>query len=833
MGDVGSNDSTGSRATAHVSGASDGPGMPHVRGLDGVRGLPLIVMMAYHLEWSFVPGGVFSVSLFFTLSGYLITQLVVREFATSGRVDLAAFWARRLRRLMPASIVVIAGIALLSITTSIFDGSRLRGDLLAGLGYAANWRFAFSGSSYEDLFTATASPLQHFWSLAIEEQFYFLFPLVMVALLVIGRRARRPGVVLFGGLAALAAASVVAGVLTESRSLVYYGTHVRAVEILAGALLALMMPVGREIGRLASNVVAVTSTFALVIFLGLSVTVQTGDDIVYSGGLAAFSLVSCALVLGAMVPGPVRWAMSRQPLVWTGRVSYGMYVFHWPVFMALDSDRVGFDGWILDVVRLAVTIGFTVVSFRFLEEPIRRRRLFRAPGRAAVAVVGAVAVTVAVVLVVARPAPIVLAGVDAPDVVVNFDDASTFTTDSIAVAPRSEPSLRVLVVGSDDTLGDRVRVHLGADVEVVDRSRSECALRLNGGTRAGCPAFVETAADRSDFDVLVIGTGEIDRDHVNALVGVETARRLLEFPTTIQRRFSVPLAYSSELESLLGEQPALIVDRLRGDEFGNRLADLGARRTTIAYVDRPDPGVWQSEFDLLVSDLDTVDDRSGVVVIGDSVSYGVARALNDVARNRYEVVWAGGRNCPLVEVRRIRWWEGVEFEMAACPTLDDTWSPLWEDFAPEILVVVVSVPEQSDQQYVDGGEWFVVGSDEFARRHDDEVDRLMTLAEIAGTRVVFFTSPTIHGGALGEANFGRPERVEAWNEEMAEYGERWSFIEFFDWAAIVERYESANGGEPGSLRADGVHMGEETLADILTAELVPFLDAGPLGDPAP
>lgn len=835
MGDVGTNDSTGLRVAGRVVGAAAGDGMPHVRGLDGVRGLPLIVMMAYHLEWSFVPGGVFSVSLFFTLSGYLITQLIVREFASNGRVDLVAFWARRLRRLMPASLLVITGIAALSIVTSIFDGPRLRGDLLAALGYSANWRFALGGNSYEDLFTSTASPLQHFWSLAIEEQFYFLFPLVMVALLVVGRRVRRSGAVVFGGLAVLAAASVVAGVLTESRSLVYYGTHIRAVEILAGALLALVMPVGREIGRACSHAIAATSVIALAVFLGLSATVHTSDDIVYSGGLAAFSLVSCALVLGAMVPGPVRRAMSWGPLVWTGRVSYGMYVFHWPVFMALDADRVGFDGWGLDLLRLVVTVVFTIVSYRFLEEPIRRRRLFRAPRRAVVAVVGAVAASVAVVLVVARPAPVALAGVDAPDRVVSFDDGTIMdvATDPAAIATSSDPSLRVLILGSDETLGDRVRDHVGADADVIDRSRSDCALRLDGGTREGCPSFTEAAIDRADFDVLVIGTGEIDRDHVNSLIGVETARRLLEFPATIQRRFSVPLAYSNELEFLLDDQPTLLVDRFRGDEFGNRLADLGARRTTIAYVDRPDPDVWRSEFDLLVAEIDTVGARDGVVVIGDSVSYGVARALNDVARDRYEVVWAGGRNCPLVEVRKIRWWDGVEFDMTECPTLDDTWIPLWEEFSPEILVVVVSVPEQSDQQYEDGGEWFVVGSDEFARRHDEAVDRLMRLAESTGTRVVFFTSPTIHGGALGEANFGRPERVAAWNGEMKKFAARWSSIEFFDWAEIVERYEGADGGEPGGLRGDGVHMSEEVLGEILAAELVPYLDAVPtVGSPS-
>ena len=802
-------------------------GLPYVPGLDGVRGLPLVVIFAYHLEWSFVPGGVFSVSLFFTLSGYLITQLMVREFDSSGHVRLGTFWARRLRRLMPAALVTIAAVALVSITTPIFDGPRLRGDLLAALGYGANWRFAATGNSYEDLFTATASPIQHFWSLAIEEQFYFVFPLVMTALLLLGRRVGRQRTVVFGGVVALVVASLVAGALTSSRTLSYFGTHVRAVEILIGALLALVLPVGRDVAERWAGITAVVSTGALVLFFVLVATVETSDDIVYEGGLAAFSLVSCLLVLGAMVPGPVRSFMSWRPLVWVGKVSYGLYVYHWPVFMAVNEQRLGFDGLALDAVRLAITVMIAVLSFRFLEEPIRRRRSFAAPRHAGVAVVAAVAVVLAVVFVVARPTPVVLAGVDAPDQVVAFDAEADDPTAPVEVNSAPVPSRRVLVIGGDSSIASRVREHVGATVDVVDRSRPDCPLRLGGTELGGCPSVASILDDREEFDVLVIATGDLEREHVSALAGEETARRLLEFDGTLQRRFTVPLGYSLALQSLVGESATLIIDTIRGDELGNRLADLGAQRTTIAYVDSPTEEVWRSEFDLLVSRLDAADDRTGVVVIGDSVSYGVARALNDVARDRYEVVWAGGRNCPLVDVFRIRWWDGVEFDMTACPDLDGTWIPLWEEFEPEVLVVVVSVPEQADQMYEADGDWYVVGGDEFARRHDEAVDRLMGLAEAAGTRVVFFTSPTIHGGALGEATFGRPERVVAWNEEMAAYGERWPFIEFFDWAEIVERYESANGGEPGGLRGDGVHMGEEVLAEILTAELVPFLDAGP------
>lgn len=820
---------------AVVRGETGRRSLPYVPGLDGVRGLPLLVMLAYHLEWSFVPGGVFSVSLFFTLSGYLITQLIVREFDSTGRLNFSTFWSRRLRRLMPAALVTIAGVALVSITTPIFDGPRLRGDLLASLGYAANWRFAATGNSYEDLFTSTASPVQHFWSLAIEEQFYFVYPLLMVVLLLLGRRVGRPMAVLSTGFGVLAVASLVAGVLTESRTFTYYGTHVRAVEVLAGALLALLMPVGREIARRAAVSIAVASSVALVVFFWLVATVKTSDDIVYDGGLAAFSVVACVLILGSMVPGPVRSIMSCRPLVWSGKVSYGMYVYHWPVFMALSPERMGFGGYRLDALRLAITVLIALVSYRFLEEPIRRRTFLRTPRVSVVAVASGVAVVLATVFVVARPAPVVLAGVDAPDRVVAFGDEEV-AADIPAPNSAPAPDWRVLVVGSDATLPERVRDHVAdADlgtVDVVDRTSSSCPLRLAGGTRHECSSLDESLADLDIFDLVVIGTGETEREHVRQMIGTETAHRLLEFPGIVQRRFSIPLRYARDLERLVGDHPALIVDRIRGDELANRLADLGAQRTTIAYVDRPDDAIWQSEFDLLISQIERRDDRRRVIVIGDSVSYGVARALNDVARDRYDVVWAGGRNCPMVAVQKIRWWDGVEFDMTECPTLDRTWVPLFADFAPDLLIVVVSVPEQSDQQYEIDGEWYVVGDDEFTRRHDDAMGRLVALAESFGTRVVMFTSPTIHGGALGNATFGEISRVRGWNRSLAEFGRRWPSISFFEWAEIVDRYERADGGTPGRLRGDGVHMGEEVLADILTAELVPYLDAVPaVGSP--
>ena len=213
-------------------GDTSGAGPSRIDALDGLRAVAVVAVLLFHLDLAWMPGGFLGVSLFFTLSGFLITRLLLDESDRTGRVALRTFWARRLRRLSPAALVVLAVVALMSLW-GVFEGTRLRGDLGASLGYVANWRFATAESTYAELFTSTPSPVIHFWSLAIEEQFYLIFPVLFVAL-------SKKRALLVPGLLALTIASVVASLLTESRNLGYYGTHVRAAELLIGCLLAVI-----------------------------------------------------------------------------------------------------------------------------------------------------------------------------------------------------------------------------------------------------------------------------------------------------------------------------------------------------------------------------------------------------------------------------------------------------------------------------------------------------------------------------------------------------------------------------------------------------------------
>jgi len=203
------------------------PGLPHVPALDGLRGLALVAVLVYHAEPSWLPGGMLSVTVFFTLSGFLITSLLLTELELTGAVDLPAFWMRRARRLVPASIAAVALVALLATAGLPGAASTLVGDATSALTWSANWRFVADGSTYDSLF-GDPSPLQHFWSLAVEEQVYLGLPLAALALLRRGARRRRSfAAVLVAGIAASTWAAAALHIAGETGGRAYYGTDAR------------------------------------------------------------------------------------------------------------------------------------------------------------------------------------------------------------------------------------------------------------------------------------------------------------------------------------------------------------------------------------------------------------------------------------------------------------------------------------------------------------------------------------------------------------------------------------------------------------------------------
>jgi peptidoglycan/LPS O-acetylase OafA/YrhL len=339
--------------------------------LDGIRGIAVAAVLLFHGGFSWARGGYLGVSTFFTLSGFLITSLLISERLGTGRIRLTAFWARRLRRLFPASALTLVGISLSALVVDEGWERSLRGDVLSALAQVANWRFLVDDRSYGELFSSP-SPVLHFWSLAIEEQFYWVFPLLAAGVFAVTKGSLKAfGGVLAGLLAGSAVLTVVLG--TDSQTAVYYGTPVRMGEILVGALLAVAIAAGLTRGETVRWGAAVAGVFALAVTAWTWWNIGQDSPRLYEGGLLAYALVSGALVLSATVPGPVRSLLGASPLRLLGVVSYGVYLYHWPIFLILDEERTGLDGRprILFLVRVAVTLAVAAVSYVLLEKPIR------------------------------------------------------------------------------------------------------------------------------------------------------------------------------------------------------------------------------------------------------------------------------------------------------------------------------------------------------------------------------------------------------------------------------------------------------------------------------
>ncbi|MEY4175676.1 MAG: hypothetical protein RI900_2841, partial [Actinomycetota bacterium] len=339
--------------------------------LDGVRGLAVVAVLLFHLGHPWMSGGYLGVSVFFTLSGFLITSLLLGEHERTGRIDLFAFYQRRARRLIPAGLLVLGLVCLAAITGWIEPRSTFRRDVWASMFQLLNWVKLFGSERYADLFTAP-SPVAHYWSLGIEEQFYVVWPVALLALLTLLRR-RGAGRHLVPVLVAMFALTSLSAPLTArwwSPDATYYATWTRAAEVLAGVVLAAWLH-----GRRPAAWWRWLAPLALAVVVAACVLTPSGRGWAFDGGLPVFAMISAALVAGLQVPGPVRTLLSVQPLVAVGRVSYGVYLLHWPVFVVLDGERTGLHGLALDAVRLAVTAVLAIVSYWVLEHPIRVRRL--------------------------------------------------------------------------------------------------------------------------------------------------------------------------------------------------------------------------------------------------------------------------------------------------------------------------------------------------------------------------------------------------------------------------------------------------------------------------
>jgi peptidoglycan/LPS O-acetylase OafA/YrhL len=384
--------------------------LPYLPGLDGLRALAVVAVLLYHAELTWLPGGFLGVEIFFVISGYLITALLLTEWRQLGRVDLKGFWMRRARRLLPALYLLLALTLAYAVVFLPGEVAGLRDDAIAALGYVTNWYLVLGHESY---FEAIGRPslLKHLWSLAVEEQFYLLWPPVVALGLSLGAYRWRQRRVLLVALSGAVTSALLMTILYRPEadpSRVYFGTDTRATGLLMGAALAFVwtpwpVPGGRggsaaaprlrfnhqtlwsrlrrRWGWTAPLLLDVAGLAALGGLIAFCLRLGEYQPFLYRGGLASVGVATIVVIMACVHPHTRlgEYLLGWGPLCWLGVRSYGIFLWHWPVFMVTRPQLdVSLEGLELLALRLAVTLVLADLSYRYVETPIRKGALERA-----------------------------------------------------------------------------------------------------------------------------------------------------------------------------------------------------------------------------------------------------------------------------------------------------------------------------------------------------------------------------------------------------------------------------------------------------------------------
>jgi peptidoglycan/LPS O-acetylase OafA/YrhL len=567
--------------------SSTGPGLPHFPALDGLRGLAVAGVVLYHCGFAVMVGGFLGVSTFFTLSGFLITGLLLRESQTTGGASLGRFWGRRFRRLLPASLATLALVVTLFSWFVATAGQRatLRGDTLAALLDVANWRFVAQGTDYGALFAAP-SPVLHFWSLAIEEQLYVLLPLALVLIWrATGGNVRRVGAT-FLALAALSTA--LPWLFTMSDDRVYFGTDTRAAELLLGAVLAAVFTHAPTRRRLALDprvrtVLLAAGGVCLSVQLWWWWTLEQSSSWLYRGGLTLYAAMTCVVIAAATLPsGPLRVAFGGRVIRWLGARSYGIYLAHWPLLLAARKLWPDGSNLLRSAGAIAATLAVAELSFRLLEQPVRTGR-WPGPRRAPLVAVAATTAVAVLAFVSVRP------GAEAIDFAAARDQFDTRT----AAAP---PPTTTPVTAADGTpvpptapgvltFGDSTALLLAIGMTDWAEQSGELT-NLGSDTEFGC-AIPRVAESR--FDVDIEPTDSCTDWEQTWPRAVEVFQpQIAQVVTGTWEVADIRLPGASEF-SALGDPE---VDRFVSDELTVAADTLSARGALVLFVLWPPIGQW-------------------------------------------------------------------------------------------------------------------------------------------------------------------------------------------------------------------------------------------------
>lgn len=347
----------------------------YMPGLDGIRAVAVIAIIIYHLNPQWLWGGFLGVDTFFVISGYLITSLLLTEYHNTGKIELTSFWLRRVKRLIPAVLFLVMGVLVLTLIFMPTEIQKVRADSIAAIFYVSNWWYIMQNVDYFEQFAV--QPLKHLWSLAIEEQFYLVFPIVLLSLLSFIRRLKSIRIIFLILLVTSMITMMVLYVPNENVARVYFGTDTRIQTLLMGVLLALVWPpfqLKAKVNRKMRMMIDTAGVVGLAILFICFKFVSETNSILYYGGFFLISAVTLLVIASSVHPsGYFAKFLGNKVFTFIGSRSYSLYLWHYPIIVLIHHQFVqGQIPPIVYVVEILLMVLMAEFSYKFIEQPFRK-----------------------------------------------------------------------------------------------------------------------------------------------------------------------------------------------------------------------------------------------------------------------------------------------------------------------------------------------------------------------------------------------------------------------------------------------------------------------------
>ncbi|MEQ8842888.1 MAG: acyltransferase family protein [Acidimicrobiales bacterium] len=821
-------------------------------GFDGLRGFTIFCVLFYHARLGPYEGFYLSLSLFFVLSGFLITAILLDDRQRSGRIDFRRFWSRRIRRLAPAAILgaVLAVVYGATLATRS-QAEQLPGDLVGVVFYVVNWTFITTSQSYTDIFAAP-SPVQHYWSLAVEEQFYLVIPLLLGFLL----RSK----VSYRAIVAVVSATILAStvwmvVLFDGGADVdrlYFGTDTRIAEVMVGVLIAVVMDQRRAVlSERARNLWALAGFPAVVALGWLWTTVGVTESFAYRGGFLLNAVLTGVLIMVLVADrGFLVRIFKFPPAVFIGRFSYGIYIYHFVIFLTLTEERTGLDTWPNCALRFAVTLLVAWLSYRYIEGPIRSGASLGL-GRPGIALAYPVA---GLLLVVGA-----------------YLTANTDGDDPLATLRDDGRSLRAPVATADGVL-DIVVIHSAESAAVVDELdeilAGEDTIRLAARSVFGCEGgavpvgagttcgnwvddWPDLVAEHDPDSVLFFVDGWVDDDTspLSDQPGVAQA----EIADRLDVGFDLLTSNGASVVAV-GSGHDYATGYLRGlAPFGRALATLGERADVNVVLSdvMPDPTDISDDTYVETSAETLVDlaalyqradraDAPRVLIVGDSQARSLGFGLERWAADNGVWVWNAATNgCGLAD-------EGFKYDTGEPRAISDECvdavgglDAKVRSFEPDMVVVLTSAWDVGDRRLEAWPEPLSIGDPQFDAYLTDEYRQVADTLTGGGATVVWMLAPCFDRGLennpLGvSGDWGGARELAVLNDDIlpSVAAHNPGRVVLYDLADVLcpdgEPLREADGVSP--IRSDGVHFSVDGSAWFAENHSTELLASGGIGE---